>query len=136
MTEQDILFSALLYNRVQKTAQIECTLGDNIITIWGHFESFKNTLAILIQALTPYIYASISWVKQILYKSFVHTRNISLKPLKSSRTTFLIWGTSLNIRRGLKQRNTIKSWVPDLAGTLYGIQHRKIRLTWKSCIDL
>lgn len=37
------------------------------------------------------------------------TKKISLKPLKSSRTTFLIWGTSLKILRGRRQRRTSKS---------------------------
>lgn len=58
------------------------------------------------------------------------TRKISLNPLRTSRTTFLIWGTSLKILSGRRQRSIISSWAPDLGGTSVGSQHRKIRLTW------
>lgn len=59
------------------------------------------------------------------------TRNISLKPLRTSRTTFLICGTSLKIRSGRRQRSIMRSWAPDSGGTLFGSQHKKIRLTYR-----
>lgn len=37
------------------------------------------------------------------------TRKISLNPLRTSRTTFLIWGTSLKILSGRRQRSIISS---------------------------
>lgn len=57
------------------------------------------------------------------------TRKISLNPLRTSRTTFLIWGTSLKILSGRRQRSIISSWAPDLGGMSVGSQHRKIRFT-------
>lgn len=59
------------------------------------------------------------------------TRKISLNPLRTSRTTFLIWGTSLKILSGRRQRSIISSWAPDSGGTSGGSQHRKIRLTYE-----
>lgn len=59
------------------------------------------------------------------------TRKISLKPLRTSRTTFLICGTSLKIRSGRRQRSIMRSWAPDSGGTLFGSQHKNIRLTYR-----
>lgn len=59
------------------------------------------------------------------------TNRISLKPLHSSDTTFLICGTRLKIRRGLKHLKIRRSWIPDCAGTSFGIQHENTKETWK-----
>ena len=64
------------------------------------------------------------------------TKKISLNPLRTSRTTFLIWGTSLKILSGRRQRSIISSWAPDSGGTSGGSQHRKIRLTYSRHIAL
>jgi hypothetical protein len=57
------------------------------------------------------------------------TNRISLNPRHSSYTTFLMWGTSVKILRGLTQRKIISNWAPEFGGTFLGIQHRNTRLT-------
>lgn len=64
------------------------------------------------------------------------TSRISLNPRHSSYTTFLIWGTSVKILRGLTQRKIISSWAPEFGGTFPGIQHRNTRLTYKHMFNV
>lgn len=75
-------------------------------------------------------------IEDFINSSFIWTltRKISLKPLRTSRTTFLIWGTSLKIRSGRRQRSIISSWAPDSGGMSGGSQHRKIKLTYREGI--
>ncbi len=66
-----------------------------------------------------------------LRQSLLPTSKISLKPRKSSYTTFLMCGTRLNIRRGLRHRRMSRKCAPEFCRTWSGIQHRKITPIWR-----
>lgn len=63
-------------------------------------------------------------------KRFFFTKMISLKPLISSYTTFLIWGTRTKILRGRKHLSSMNTWAGESLSASSGIQNRKITLTY------